>query len=460
MSLLPIHTPAIGLACLLACLLAAGLTACDNQPAQPHHHGPPTPPPAASAQTQPAPDLANDEPAPPPHLAHPPSDPRAALSDALARGLLADEGPANDKLAKVLRVTGVPRASQVLVFSKTSMQHRLISPTTPRAIYFNDDCYIGHVPGGLTEFGDADTDPEVASGLFAIDLKDANDAALRTDPTCLNCHQSSRTGGHAGFLVRSVFPDADGFPITSAGSTDVGHDTPIHKRWGGWYVTGASGSTHHRGNQTTAELPNGDARLDNALGSNVNDLSPYFNTDRYLVPTSDIVALMVLEHQVVMHNLLTGGSASVRKTMERSKAVADHLGEPFDPAESDTLQRVIASNADRIVRHLLFCDEAALTEPIVGGPSFQAAFRANRRADSRGRSLKDFDLQTRLFEYRCSYMVYSRAFDIMPELLKQAVADRLHEVLTGAEEDPAYAHLPHAERKAIHQILRETTGFY
>lgn len=397
-----------------------------------------------------------DQPHPPAHLLDPPDDPRRALTKALDAGLLAEPAPSMQHLAKILRATGVAQASQVLVFSKTSLQHRLISPNNPRAIYFNDDCYIGYVPGGLVEYADADPDPAVVSGLFAIDLNHGKNAALQSDASCISCHAGSRTGGEPGLLVRSVFPDPDGHLITSAGSTLVGHDTPIDQRWGGWYVTGHSGNTHHRGNQVTIEQPNGSAYINNALGSNLTDLTHRFNTRRYLQPTSDIVALMVLEHQVQMHNLLTQGGASVRKQTQRSRALAQHLNEPFIPTQSDTLSRIIDSNARRIVEHLLFCEEVPLTDPIVGSEAFQSAFRANRREDTKGRSLKDFDLQTRLFKYRCSYMIYANAFEQMPDALRHAVIEKLRNVLTEHDPDPAYDHLSTRERRIIYRILVNT----
>lgn len=395
-------------------------------------------------------------PSPPEHLAQPPADPRQAIIAALADGLLDARASDKDKLAALLEAAGVPQASQVLVFSKSSLQHRLISPRTPRAIYFNDDCYIGYVPGGLIEYADTDPDPEIVSGFFAIDPELAEEATLDADRSCLACHDGSRTGGAPGFLVRSVFPDPDGHLILSAGSTIVGHDTPIEQRWGGWYVTGESGDTHHRGNQVTVEQSDGSAYINNALGSNVTELPHRVAASRYLQPTSDIVALMVLEHQVQMHNQLTQGAASVRKQIERSKSLAEHLGEPYDPAANDTLQRVIASRAQKIVKHLLFCDEVALTDPVVGDPAFQEAFRANRREDSRGRSLKDFDLKSRMFKYRCSYMVYSNAFEAMPAPLKDAVKQKLRAVLSGAGDDDAFNHLGSKERATLLTILSET----
>jgi hypothetical protein len=399
-------------------------------------------------------------PAQPDHLVNPPANPRVALANALDDGLLDSDRSKNDKLRAVLEVAGVPEASQVLVFSKTSLQLKLISPSNPRAIYFNDNCYIGYVPGGLVEYGDADPDPTIGSGMFAIDLREKDQAALTPDGSCLSCHDGARTNGRPGFFIRSVFPNPEGHVITSAGSTTVGHDTPLAKRWGGWYVTGNSGSTHHRGNQVTIEHPSGDAHIDNALGSNIDDLSHRFNVNRYLQPTSDIVALMVLEHQVQMHNRLTQGSGVVHEQYERSEALAEYLEEPFEPSKNETLQRVIESNAGRIVRQMLFCNEVELTEPVAGTELFLEQFRANRKEDAEGRSLKDFDLETRIFKHRCSYMVYSQAFAMMHPMLKDAVVTKLREVLAGQGDESIYGHLDANERQVIATILTETTDWY
>src|SRR5689334_10826363 len=51
-------------------------------------------------------------------------------------------------LESVLQALRIPKSSQTLVFSKTSFQRSAISPQTPRAIYFNDNTYVGYVQGG------------------------------------------------------------------------------------------------------------------------------------------------------------------------------------------------------------------------------------------------------------------------------------------------------------------------
>src|SRR5262245_4059277 len=68
----------------------------------------------------------------------PAGDAVSRLMDRVGRGEVAlgrdGEGGA---LAAVLAALDVPRESQVLVFSKTSVQAAQISPARPRAIYFS-----------------------------------------------------------------------------------------------------------------------------------------------------------------------------------------------------------------------------------------------------------------------------------------------------------------------------------
>jgi len=405
----------------------------------------------------------DDQPEPQPpadieHLKTPPADPRAALEDALATGELAPTGDARQFLHYVLATTGVPTASQVLVFSKTSLQSPLISPSNPRAIYFSDDFYVGYVPGGIIEI--SDTDPDEGTGFYALDPREPRSGTRSTHPqleepaSCLNCHSSSRTSYAAGLLVRSVYPDEEGFPITSAGSFVTGHESPLEERWGGWYVTGHHGTMRHMGNTIAKDLGN-DAAIDLEPGANLATLDHLIATNRYLAPGSDIVALMVLEHQAPMHNHLTQGSMSVRQQTFRSRRVAESGGGTFDPYASDTLMSLVNNVSGRIVKHMLFVDEHPLADAVQGDRAFVRQFRASRREADDGRSLKDLDLQTRLFRYRCSYMIYSRAFDQMPDLLKEVVYQKLYDALTGPESE-LNAHLEDAERAEILDILRQT----
>jgi hypothetical protein len=59
-----------------------------------------------------------------------------------------------------------------------------------------------------------------------------------------------------------------------------------------------------------------------------------------------------------------------------------------------------------------------------GVSTFEKTFAKQGPRDRAGRSLRELDLQTRLFKYRCSYMIYSPAFDALP-------VDARREVLAG-----------------------------
>lgn len=359
-------------------------------------------------------------------------------------------------LQSLLDALDVPTASQVLVFSKTSLQRARISPRHPRAVYFSDDIYVGWVPGGLMEL--ALTDPGLGLAFYHVDARESGRRPkIARDADCLSCHGGSLTRNWPGLMVRSVFPDAQGEPITSAGSYLTGHDSPLAERWGGWYVTGSHGAARHLGN-VLARADGNDAILDRDAGANLTDLSAFFPTEIHLRPDSDIVALLVLEHQVNLHSRLVQGALRVRKWMAYQQDLQRELKETVSAEPTGTALRVLRSETERIVELLLFCDEIALPEGgIRGKGDFEAAFRRHRRADPQGRSLKDFDLKTRLFRWRCSYMLHSAAFEALPSVLQTSIYQRLHEILS-AETPPArFAHLAAAERAALCEILPATT---
>jgi hypothetical protein len=234
--------------------------------------------------------------------------------------------------------------SQLLVFSKTSVQAARISPDRPRAIYFADDVAVGYVPGSAN------------LELAAIDL-----------------------------VQGPVF-----------------------------YAVSVNGAGRGR-----------------------------FNPADYLAETSDIVALMTFEHQTQMTNLITRVGWQAR--------MARHAAASEVPAGA-ALEREI----EELVAYMLFSDEARLREPVEGVSTFTQTFPRRGPRDKKGRSLRDFDLRTRLFRYPLSYMIYSEAFEALPASVRQRIYDRLDEVLTGKERGSKYAHLSRADRLAIREILQDT----
>ncbi|MBL9137971.1 MAG: hypothetical protein JNK85_19045 [Verrucomicrobiales bacterium] len=355
----------------------------------------------------------------------------------------------------LLTTNQVPVESQVLVFSKTSLQRDLIHPKQPRSIFFNDDLYIGWVPGGLMEV--TVTDPQLGMVFYKLDARNVGQPLrFERDGDCLSCHGGSMTRNWPGLMVRSVYPDLRGEPITAAGGFLVTHETPIEDRWGGWYVTGRHGQSRHLGNAIAEPVPQG-AEIDREAGANIDNLHRFFDTRPYLRAESDIVALMILEHQVMVHNRLCEGALRVRKWSHYQRQLQKEMGDPVTTEPTGTALRVIQSETERIVEALLFCDEAPLPHGgIQGNPDFPIAFTANRRPDAQGRSLKDLDLQSRLFRHRCSYLIHSEAFAALPPDLKRSVHRRLNEILSADTPPSRYRHLPAEERRAIHQILLAT----
>ena len=275
-------------------------------------------------------------------------------------------------LKSLLSALNVPPESQMLVFSKTSLQQRRIAPRTPRAIYFNDDVYVGYCQSGdVLELSAVDA--QLGTVFYTLDQEQSEKPQLqrRTD-NCLVCHSSSRTGGIPGHVVRSLYVDAGGQPIYSAGSRMVDHTTPIKERWGGWYVTGKHGEQTHVGNLIVRSKPVPEP-VGNAEGQNVVDLNDRFNVDRYLSPHSDIVALMVMEHQTLVHNCITKANFATREAFHYEKTMNKVLGYgEYNRLDSTT--RRIANAADKLVAALLLSKESPLTSPISGTSGYADVF--------------------------------------------------------------------------------------
>ena len=352
-------------------------------------------------------------------------------------------------LESVLASLNIPVSSQLLVFSKSSAQMSGISPEKPRAIYFNDDVYVGWVQEGGLEL--AAIDPK--GGPYFYTLTQENTTTPRFErhtETCVGCHDSSEDPARLipRLLKLSVLPTRNGTAIQAAALATTDR-SPFRERWGGWYVTGTHGRQVHMGNQTfqapatdLKSIPDFIANLDLSAGSNITDLSGRFDTRRYLTPHSDIVALMVLGHQTHMFNVIAAAEYRLKYAIED-----DPRGDKAD---------LVKELAEPIVRSMFFSGEVALTDPIAGTSGFAADFARQGPRDARGRSLRDLDLKTRLLRYPLSYVVYSPAFDQMATPLKDYVQRRLREVLNGADTSAPFAHLSPGDREQIVAILKET----
>jgi hypothetical protein len=323
------------------------------------------------------------------------------------------EGPSG-YLRSVLDALHVPVESQIAVFSKTSLQAPLIEPHNPRTIFFNDSVAVGWMKGGFIEI--AALDPRQGVQFYKLEQHPTSSPRFVRGSAleCLRCHVGESTLGVAGMVVRSTYTAADGSPMLIYGGSMVDHRTPIEDRWGGWFVTGSLGTVHHLGNAVIG--PQGDPKAMEPLH------------DKF---DSDVAALLIFDHQMHMANLIT-------RIGWDSRASVGNLDD----------------EAREFVDYLLFVDEAPLRGKLQG--KFSETFAKNAVRDSKGRSLRDLDLQKRLLRYPCSYMIYSEAFDALPAEVKDAIYKRMLRVLSGSEKDKKYARLSPADRRAILEILRET----
>jgi hypothetical protein len=331
---------------------------------------------------------------------------------------LTSDGPSG-YLRSILGALDIPVSSQIMVFSKGSVQSAIIGADNPRALYFNESVVVGWVRRGFVEI--AAQDPEQGTVFYRAHSGLLGGLSIVRDDDCLSCHNSHRTAGVPGMIE------------------PMGQTRPLERRWGGWYVTGNLGTIQHFGNVDVAKLTSGDAT---PATTAVMSLEKSFDTRGYLTPYSDIAALMVFEHQMQMTNLLT------RLGWETRVVVHDKR-----PVRTATAFR---DRVAEVVDYMLFVDEAPIASRILGTSGFAANFSERGPRDTKGRSLRQLDLSTRLLRYPCSYMIYTAQFERLPVEAKAAVYERMWAILSGKDKDVRYQHLSPADRRAVLEILRET----
>jgi hypothetical protein len=333
--------------------------------------------------------------------------------------------PRSGFLQSTLDALHLPVDSQLLVFSRGSLQGRRIGEQNPRAIFFNDRVALGWVRGGdVIEV--AALDPRAGIMFYTLEQREsASPPQFKRRFECLGCHVTGDTLGVPGLLMFSTTrPEPgrfDGVP------RHIDHSDPLEQRFGGWFVTGKPGATRHMGNNVAA--------LDGRSSRELDSVAGLFDTEGYRTLSSDIAAHLVLTHQAAMTNLLTRAAfeARVAETSLRTGATAE---------QTDAVMDGIARE---VVDHLLFADEAQLPAGIRSGSGFAERFSASGPRDRKGRSLYELDLTHRLMKYRCSYLIYSPAFDALPSIIKAPIYRRLWDALAGR-----------SDSFTILDILRET----
>jgi hypothetical protein len=334
--------------------------------------------------------------------------------------------PVSGYLRSLLAAFDLPIESQVLVYSETSFQAKRINRNNPRAIYFNDRVSVGWVRGGdILEV--SAQDPALGTLYYTLAQTPEGAPRLTRSHNCLSCHLSWDTLAVPGPMVLTTMPRRNDSEYANGGHVD--HTTPLAERWSGWFVTGARVPKQQLGNVELIQpkMPSSGPQPVPAKAS----VEGEFDRKGYPTPYSDIVALMLLEHQAHATNLITRAGWEYR--------VAAHEGGEARAMESPRVREAVSMLAD----YFLFADEAPLASPIRGSSGFAEAFQATGPRDKKGRSLRELNLDTRLMRYPCSYMIYSPGFDGLPAPLRGAIYKRLMDVLGGSN-------------PAIVEILRET----
>ncbi len=385
------------------------------------------------------------------------------LQQKLASGELKLEWePRTGYLRSLLKALDINVDSQVLVFSRTSLQIEHISPLTPRAVYFNDDTYVGFVQNSpLIEI--TAIDASKGSVFYGFENRQELPPEIsREGGRCLTCHDTYSMGGGGvpRVMVLSSPVDDPGDPRTVTAGQDVDDSTPFGMRWGGWYVTGSTGSRTHLGNLPLREGRGGEKLRELRAGKhNIDDLKDYIDTSRYLSGKSDVVALTVLEHQTRLQNLMTRVNYKISTILDRQEkggapAAAGPVRswEDISPNDHTRLRQIM----EPLVRALFLHDAAPFEDRMASSSGFAERFSKLGPRDSRGRSLRELDLEKRLFRYPLSFGIYSPQFDALPEYAREYLIGRIVEVLQGRDTTGLSEKLTAEERKAISEILIDT----
>ena len=300
----------------------------------------------------------------------------------------------------------------------------------------------------------ASLDPNLGPVFYILNQNENNNmGVVRDSGLCLRCHDSLTLsgGGVPRFIIGSGYTNFTGSLVSHEGWILTKQETPLRFRWGGWYVTGNHGEQVHLGN-IVVKKPEDLQDLESLRIGNLDNIAGFINSENYLTTFSDIDALMVMEHQLQIQNLITRVNYDVRKSLYEN-AIKNGVSNSTIP---DIDQANINNIIEPLVLAMLMVDEAEINTPINGNSGFREKFEARGPYDSKNRSLRNLDLNSRLFRYPLSYLIYSKAFDALPEMARKYVYQRLDAILSGRDNSESFSHLNEKDRNAIKEILIET----
>lgn len=344
-----------------------------------------------------------------------------------------------DYLLSLLNLFSISPHSQLLVFSTTSLQLNRISPSNPRAIYFSEDVYLGYVPGGQIEI--IGIDPYLGAIPYIFNLPDKNAPThpkIYRSKRCMNCHASNDIGGIPGLLISSVIPAPGGGTIDVFRKRNFGHSVSYNERFGGWHITGPHPFTNSWANSIGSMQEEQIKKIDNPPGA-------FFGWEKYLTNSSEIIPHLILEHQVGFTNLCISISYKFREISNPNKNLSNQKIKDF-----------IESEAQSLLSYILFKDEPPFPQNQIDKNSkYINDFQKGNNSLKIVHSLRKLNLETRLFENRCSYMLFSNSFKGLPVQIKDHLIPKLHFILTSnSEEVPEeFSYLGVAEKERIHKTL-------
>ena len=257
---------------------------------------------------------------------------------------------------------------------------------------------------------------------------------------CLSCHDNRSTLEVPGLIARSNTVGADGNVLSQDPGHEVSHRTPHPDRWGGWFVTAEDGIPPYQQRGHAGNITFGDRGVtSNQVLVEWMDSAP--ETRGYFSSSSDIVSLLVFDHQAHASNLLTRLNWEARAASSEGRAPDDG---------------VIRALVNELAEYFLFASEAPLQIPLTARAGFAEHLQARIPKDRLGRSFAQLELVDRLLRYPCSYMIYSEAFDGLPRGVKASVYARMREILSASEAPAGRTRVSAADRLAVLEILRDT----
>ncbi|MBT3668082.1 MAG: hypothetical protein HN548_11450 [Opitutae bacterium] len=377
----------------------------------------------------------------------PPQDPFSKFFKNLENGnITLNFNSEKEYLLSLFKELEISPYSQLLVYSTTSLQLSRISPSNPRAIYFGDDIYLGYVPGGQIEI--IGIDPELGAIPYIFNIPRKNDLkhpSIYRSKRCMNCHASQETKGAPGLLLSSVIPGPGGGSIDAFRRGEFGHAVSYEKRFGGWHITGMNPFTNSWANHTGIMQDGEIKKINNPPGK-------YFSWDKYPIGQSDALPHLVLEHQVGFTNLCISISYKFREIKSLD-----------EQPKSEEYKEIIENETNSLLFYVLFKNEAKLprNKMRIDSP-FAKDFKNSVKPTNQAMLLREFDLEDRIFQLRCSYMIFSNSFEGLPVQIKNQFLKKLRYILSCERKNlpKEYSYLDCEERHKINSILLDSLSGY